>query len=136
MNLRNLTREEAIRLHREMWMWMASETVNRQKKVSTMDWIAEYIPVWEGELANLRICCTYGSNLKTTTEWMCKYCPIDWLSTAQNRMCRYKTKEDRAGNNATGLYAKWTNAKTWQEAAELAQQIAELPGRENVNEIQ
>lgn len=111
----NLTREQAISEHRKMWRWIAEETVKRQYKIHKDDYLIEN----DKEIITAEcFCCEYSAG-------HCSRCPIDWGSKVRAFMCMDMDNL----NDSKGLYEKWNFTYDWQEAAELARQIAELPER-------
>lgn len=102
-----LTKEEAIRKHREMWRWIAEETEKQKRIVLEL----EYFKAMGIEADSY--CCECGVS--------CNECPILW--GGENDHCL-------AGD---GPYMAWLLATNhgcnWQLAAELARKIAELPER-------
>ena len=99
-----LTKDEAIRLHRELWGWLAENPEKRK-----CDW-----PRWKACGGDIRgvfaLCfaCQVSSN--------CAKCLLVW----PNRCC-YTNDED-------ALFYRWESAGT-NEKAKLAKQIRDLPVR-------
>lgn len=106
-----MTREEAIKKHRELWHWIANETIRRK----TM-----YVRKYENP--------DVAKEMPNNGCWLCEYvrsiggccgeCPIDWGST-----------------KCTGLtspYRTWAycHILDYKERANLADIIAELPEKE------
>ena len=113
------TRDHAIAEHRKMWRWIADETTKRQEPVTKEDYFVaiglEVIPFCRCFL------CDYCGVI-------CENCPLVWDSNISDFKCFEK---DRKGDGK-GLYEKWFKCTPdeWEQAAELARQIAELPERE------
>ena len=103
----NITREEAIRKHRELWHWMANKTRECGHRVSerdnpdgTMNWLCKYV-------AN-----TYGDAFSD-----CGLdCPICWDENDPTSTC-------------LGCISDYVCADDPEEAARIADKIAELPER-------
>ena len=129
-NMENLTKSEAIELHRRMWLWIADETLIRKRKVTEQDYFKEMgiynkdIPPWRS-----CYCCEYNIQQKIKIKkydwdkYGCKYCPLNWNSKCDRRMCRNKNKLD----DYKGLMGKWADKKNYKKAAKLAKKIANLP---------
>lgn len=100
-----LTREEAIKRHREMWKWLAE---NPMKKKA--DW-----PGWSkaGYAENHCFCCEYVKYFSTDG---CKSCPVVWQDTPA---CVYENS----------FYRKWQQATAPEERSRLAALIRDLPKR-------
>ena len=106
-----LTREEAIKLHRQMWRWIAEETEKQKRFVSESEYF-EAMGIEDEDVPHLKsYCCEYGG---------CGSCPIQW-SEARN-FCLDKNSPYRA-------WERTADGGSWQVAAELARKIAELPER-------
>ena len=101
-----LTRELAIKLHRKLWMWVATET-ERQHRIVTS---AEY-PLFKRKKI-YRNCWLCEFSLKYGhSAVVCNNCPIKW-------------GEDRCN---MGEYRNWYNETKWKKSARLARIIANLP---------
>ena len=129
-----LSREEAIENHRKMWKWIAEETLKREKIVCKEEYLEEYFP--DESIRSGCFCCEYGKQ-KTNSEenieenimckW-CKFCPLDWGSDCSTSQCMDKS----FFNDNSNLFALFAKTSSWEEAAKLAKQIAELPERKDV----
>ena len=112
-----LTREEAIGLHRKMWRWIAEET-EKQKRIVTRK---EYFKSMEIEEENIPefycYCCEYCE----LADGDCELCPILW---------------DGEKTTCFSDFVTWLSTTSWQEAAELARKIAELPERKENKEYE
>lgn len=118
-----LTREQAIAEHRKMWRWIATETEKESRKVLKQDYLEQ------NGYSGISLCysCFLCEFTSQRDKWLdCSLCPIDWDSEKDSGMCQYKSPRK------LGYYGEWlcTNYTEWQQAAELASIIAELPERE------
>lgn len=125
-----LTREQAIAEHRKMWNWIAKKIEELKIVVDIYDYKKEYLYINKYYILwNKCFCCEYAlRNCYTDISLICQMCPLDWKSKANNVMCENAKYEE----DYEGLYSLCCKAKTWQEQAALARQIAELPEREDV----
>lgn len=110
-----MTKDEAVKYHREMWNWIADEVEK--------EGIVLRVPVLEKNW-----CDTHNTH-PTLSCFACTYCGFklcedgclfDWGSGCDFTIC------------GRGYYGECVRAKTWQEQAELARKIANLPVREEV----
>ena len=109
-----LTREEAIRKHRELWNWIADETERQQDFVSKEEYYYEHPEVTQP--LNLCFCCQYVDERSDYNASDClALCPIKW-------------KSGHCENFGTE-YREWRHAEDWLEAAKYARIIANLPER-------
>lgn len=112
-----LTIEETQRRHKELWLWIAKETKRRKRKVYKYELLFEcmssYVPY------NSCWCCEFEravSGLLDIISGCSNLCPIEeWGENAKG--CMYRNS----------LYELWRREKDWQKAAEIAEQIANLP---------
>lgn len=103
-----LTRQEAIKKHRELWHEITRRTLEEKRKVLLKDirlddtpnrlWLCEY------NMNQLRKCKFFAQR--------CFFCPLRDL---EQKGC------------LNGLIDKWRDCKDYSEAAELAEEIANLP---------
>lgn len=145
MENRRITKEEAIRNHRAMWIWIAREIARRKRTVSIVRYKEKYIT----EVMGLReddvylecFCCEYAANKRKFLEGssgnMCKYCPVEWQSEASAFMCEHKNETDFKARIKKGLWIRCEIMNTrgrgdWKKQAKLAYKIAMLPEREDV----
>lgn len=129
----NISREEAIRKHREMWNWIAEQyengsdvPVHRLKQT----FIKKYYP-YDSPVSDC-YCCAYTETL-TELEiggslYNCEKCPLEWPSNEKFFMCVYKTRV----LEMYGLYGKITcytdpTMGTYKKAVTIAREIANLP---------
>ena len=105
-----LTRQEAIEKHRALWHEIARRTREEKRNVDKSEVIQE------GEcLKSDCYLCEYASQMSVSVnkeKSACYFCPLD---KPENLHC------------LDGLYDKWLFCMSYKEAAELADQIAELP---------
>lgn len=109
-----LTKQQAIEGHRKMWNWIADE-IEKEKEVLKISNLKR-IYCGDNDLHLLAdcFCCEYNGNI-----WRCNQCPLTWGEF--NTCC--------PSDKLTGMYDRVVNTLTWQEQAELARQIANLPER-------
>lgn len=123
-----LTREQAVAEHRNLWRWIANETRSRKRRVEKYEYFKNFeIPKWEIP-RNSCYCCEYSFQLyifQFHSLNCCENCPIDWGYSAKNNMCCDDTW------NFDGIYFAWCYEEDWQKAADLAERIANLPERKN-----
>lgn len=123
--MEKLTKEQAIAEHRKMWRWIAEETKKRREIVKEEDYIKKYFQ--RDVILCHCFCCEYTSQRGGCADlFFCEFCPIDWNSECDELMCE---DYDETEENNKGLLGLWEDAKSWQTAAKLAKQIAELPER-------
>lgn len=105
-----LTREEAVSWFRKEWNYIA-DTIEREKRVMLITRLERDYCVENGfsDALAWSFLCEY-------TQFDCKQCPIKWRKIARSVMC-----EERGS-----LFHKCKNAKTWEEQASIARQIANL----------
>lgn len=132
----NISREEAIRKHREMWSWIAEQyengvalPVHRLKQ----NFIKKCYP-YDSPDSDC-YCCAYT---KTLTEleiggslYNCEMCPLEWPSNEKNFMCCVCMTR---GRKIDGLYGKiicYTDPTmgAYKKAAIIAREIANLSER-------
>lgn len=134
----NITREEAIRKHREMWNWIAEQyecghgtTVHILKK----NFIKKYYP-GDNPYANC-YCCECSTEISEidgkslSLKCNCDMCPLEWPSDYHDLMCCYKRrnyKEEIHGLYKQILYYS-SQVMDYKKAATIAREIAKLPER-------
>lgn len=105
----NLSKQETIKRHRQMWNWIADESLKQKRCVRKSEvfehfkWKKCWCYCW---------CCEYSNS-------ECARCPILWLT------CEKCVDPD-------SLYKEWINTchnNNYLKASELAKQIANLPER-------
>ena len=120
-----LARERAITLHRRMWRWIGLKTLKEKRCVKDEEWFDRFRLEW---IHDYSYCCEYGEQFCDPfyfSNAKCNFCPIDW----GGENCMDKEYE----GDGYGLFSAWRKAVdsgNWQEAAQLALYIAELPERE------
>ena len=141
INLENITREEAIREHRKMWNWIATETLKRKKVVTKEDYI-KFIGLenrFELETNNC-FCCLYDfqQRLKISKKDhyfgtpRCKFCPLDWNTSFGRIMCGYKYNDDGKIDSSNNLFYEWEDcleSGDWEKSAKIAKKISNLKER-------
>lgn len=112
-----MTKDEAVKYHREMWNDIADEieSCKRTFYIPTLKdrWCAEH------ELDPIASCfaCEYNEQFNG---FCCDHCLFNQTEMGPLESC------------CEGYYARCLYAKAWQEQAELARKIANLPVREGV----
>lgn len=112
-----MTRKEAIELHRKMWNRIANVCCTieitypgfpiSRRNIKLI--IANNTGIDSSELLNNCYLCTYANNC-------CSMCPLDWggaLTCCDNK----------------SPYKEFCNSKSWGEAVDRAEVIAQLPER-------
>lgn len=136
----NISREETIRKHREMWNWIAEQyeerrtaSVERLKR----KFIEKHYP--DDRPNSNCYCCEYSGDFPSSMIGVplrnCIRCPLKWPSLNKTCMCLYATKSIKPN----GLYGKimwYTNlyVMNYKKAAAIAREIANLPERKNEEE--
>lgn len=71
----NLTREEAIQKHRDMWNWIADKIEKEKKYV----WKKDYMKAhgYDGIVSNC-FCCHYAAQTIIVRTPICNRCPLLW----------------------------------------------------------
>ncbi len=85
MDIRNLTRKEALKLHRQMWTEMQEKLGNNPSAVNREDFKSEWCDKKFPDYIVAYDCflCEYGDqrSYKKYRDYAhdrCKFCPIDW----------------------------------------------------------
>jgi len=104
-----MDKEMALKLHRELWTWLA-ENPTKEK----IDW-----PKWEDNSGDIRV----GNNFCICCEmsYSCGTCLLEW----PHRTCDF---EDESGE--MGLFSEWVLQSGFgnlKRKSEIAMQIANLP---------
>lgn len=108
----NLTKEEAIRLHRELWGWLA-ENPEAEKE----DW-----PGWKKDYGfdigeqDYCFCCAYVEQKNVVSP--CRYCPLKW---------------GKDGVYCSVYVVPWERTHRLAERSRLASLIRDLPVKEDVH---
>ena len=111
-----LTKQQAIEGHRKMWNWIADEIEKRNKVLEIIDLKVEYCTTNNLLLQHNCFCCEYSID----DDYGCEKCPVDWINTKH------------CSDDETSLYVAVLHTKQWQEQADLARQIANLPERKDI----
>lgn len=109
----NLSKEEAIRNHRDMWNWIANETLKRKRTIFKEDYFVAINIDYDDIPENYCYCCEYAYSYNPCYNT----CPIHWSG-------------DKSCINASSEYFLWVQEENYIKSAELARQIANLPERE------
>ena len=111
-----LTKELAIKLHRELWDWLYHNP-SKEKE----DW-----PKWEwngGDIISAQnecFLCEYDDqNRDPYMDSCCVYCPLDWVS---KESC----------HDTDSYYWKWDFAKTPKTRKKYAKLIRDLPEKKDI----
>ena len=96
-----LTKEEAVKLHRELWGWLAENPMKHKA-----DW-----PGFKdkGHIINRCFCCEFTADIKREID--CIKCPLVWPG----------------GRCDSSLFGEWEPAKLPEERSRLAALIRDLP---------
>lgn len=138
--MKELSREEAIRMHRKMWNWLADETEKQNVSVDKFDFFkAHGIPESKRPL-NYCYCCEYvyqttgeelDVNWKTAEELpedCADICPIDWGAEKDcmtDGSIFWGVKRDCMTEGSAFL--QWYDTEEPEARAKIARIIAELP---------
>lgn len=116
-----LTREQAITEHRNMWNWIADSIEEARLRLNVFELKKLYCER-SGCYGVIHYCflCEY-------TGWNCKKCPLEWKSEAY---CMCEDKE--FSGDEKGLWRRCYKEKYWRKQAELAREIANLTERKDV----
>lgn len=125
-----LTKEEAIKRHRELWNWVADETLKRKKCVDKAEYFEEHytdqIP------RNTCWCCEYAERCSTTGIDCNSLCPINWGTSGPVPCCTndslYSMYYDLIDSTKLSVLSKHEA----RYAAGVARAIANLPERKDV----
>lgn len=122
-----LTREQAIAEFRKEWNYIADEIEKFKMVIGIVDCKRRYcMENIRYPVKNYCFLCEYTCNGKWQQD--CKKCPIEWPVNFGGAPCEGECSEDEQKN---GLWWRCNTAKTWQEQARLARQIANLPERKD-----
>ena len=144
--MKNLTKSEAVRLHREMWNWIANklEGKNGSYYLNELKEIYIYsvleLDIEEEYILNDCFCCEYAK--MDNGDFDCSRCPLIWGTeeNAKEYFCEegfYEIPNELpiAKIRTDGL---WTDARELtfedraEDAAKYARYIANLPEKEDV----
>lgn len=113
-----LTPQDAIRLHRKKWNWIADETEKQQRIVRGTEYFKACVPDTNEWPHIISYCCEYDKQRNAIGRKTCKHCPIQWPQTITSR---------KSCPCLNSLYHEWTVTRSWKQAAQLARKIANLP---------
>lgn len=132
--MKQLTKDEAVKLHRKMWRWIAEETEKQGRKVLKMEYFKS-MEVDENDIPFEECyCCEFVSQLREHTSRCCESCPLDWgtgygyMTGYKESGCTYVIYAEL--KHVDGYFCRWADAKAPEKAAKLARIIAELPEKE------
>lgn len=123
-----LSREEAIRKHREMWNWIADRIKERKQPVKIYNLKHEYVKQHdECVIYNCYLCKYCIGMLEEGEDWLdrCKYCPLDWESDGDEDGL-FQCLVD---HGEMGLYEEVERTVSWEEQYILCKEIANLKER-------
>lgn len=114
-----MTREEAIKKHRELWHWIAEE---HRKRKSVWVYKNENPEIAEKKPLNMCWLCEYTKQFdKVFPKQECDFCPIKWGENSNSCV------------NVESPFLAWINPCrfNYEDMARLADTIAELPEKED-----
>lgn len=120
-----LSKEEAIRKHREMWNWIADRIKERKRSVIIDNLKREYVEQHNEYVVSYNCyLCDYCIDMMDDEELKerCKYCPLDWESDGDEDGL-YQCLENY---DEMGLYAEAKSTVVWEEQYKLCKKIANL----------
>ena len=121
-----LSKEEAIRKHREMWNWIADRIMERKQPVIIGNLKREYVEQHNENILYNCYLCEYCMDMLLEEgeelEERCKYCPVDWESDGGEDGL-YQCLES---HDEMGLYAEAERTVVWEEQYKLCKKIANL----------
>ena len=118
-----LSKEEAIRKHREMWNWIADRIMERKQSVIIDNLKREYVLQHKENIAYNCYLCDYCIDMQGGVKFKrCKYCPLDWESEGDED----GLYQCLASYEEVGLYRKVGGTVVWEEQYELCKKIANL----------
>lgn len=149
MERKELTKEQAVRLHRDMWLWIAKKIARYKKPMEIGGLKQIYIRCYTDFDSVVFGCfaCEYAKQkveeeLKKGHEFFrCRFCPFNWGTSGDedgNFMCDENITDNESGY---GLYAKckgiWyeslrigSEKDLYKRQVKLAYKIATLPEKE------
>lgn len=125
-----LTRKQAITEHRKMWNWIADQIIKLRKLIDVYSYKKAYL--YRKRLFDIRNNCFLCEYSKSYFYSLCKNCPLDWGYVADDVewFCPCEGNPFSSNEEEYGLWWKCQKAKTWEEQARIAREIANLPERE------
>lgn len=124
--MKKLSKEDAIRLHRALWKWIADETESRKKTVSKN----KSTMVKKLNPYNNCFLCEYAFSASGRKSVDCTKCPLEWGT--EKRTIGIMGELIGQCEDGESKYISWINAVVsddWEEAARLARDIENLPER-------
>lgn len=106
--------------HRKMWNWIADQIENRKSTQEIFRLKKEYCLAIDEKPKFYCFSCQY--DMDDFNDPYCAHCLFDFGGSSAPFSCEENTS----------IYYKCKSAKTWQEQADLARKIANLPVREDV----
>lgn len=145
--MRDITKEETISLHRQMWGWIADK-IEEEQKIHNIHYLKQDYLEERGEQAvNNCYCCEYAerqSMLEPAAESNhCICCPLDWENPDVS-VCPcelYGDDDEPVFEFRDGLYGRCRkffdnpelcDENNWEEQAEYARRIANLKEKEEL----
>lgn len=133
-----LTKDEAIKLHRDMWAWIADriEAGFCKPDVTKAKYFTDVLGFSIDDIVNEEIdlncfLCHYAySQVKPVNKVACDYCPLDWGGKTKLAKCIDKNEYD----DREGLYQQYMDAidnNEYEEAERLARKIATLKEKDD-----
>lgn len=128
-----LTKEQAIKGHREMWNWIAEQYENG--RTVNVNYLKEkWCKKHNIYLYNNCYCCEYVSK-NNTSFYKCGKCPLIWgtENNVNEYYCESGINHKYYGN--TGLWfiaLQYSKNGRYKEAAEICRKIANLEVKEDV----
>lgn len=122
--MEGLTKEKSIELHRQLWNYIADETLNQKRCISKEEAFEHF--GWPLRTCAMCWCCEYSFNITGLSVDCCANCPILWGN--ENQLSSLRCVQ------CNGMFAKWIDAfRSYNhvEASKLAKLIAELPENPN-----
>ena len=117
---------ENEKLHRELWHWIAKETRKQKRVICKQEWFAKNPYCVDND------CFACGEAIKRRVNndfqyYRCDYCPLTWETELDDEDVNVPCERKGA------LYLRWHTVMllehNWQEAADLADRIAEMEWR-------
>lgn len=124
----NLTREEAIRKHRNMWRWIAKRVLKDKDVHMITSYKHEYMQKYfKNQCVHNCFLCEYANE-------NCTKCPIDWKSKMQDvEGARCYCLDNKEEGDFEGVYGRAYTTVNKDEQSRLALIISELPEKEEEN---
>ena len=134
--MKNITKDEAIRHHRQMWRWIAEETERLGRKVYKWEYF-KVMGIDKNDIPYFECyCCEFDRQARADKTFccQCEKCPLDWGARYEmgykKALCSIIMHPDNKDKNKYGYFRQWLDTKSPEKAAELARIIAELPEKE------